>query len=89
MRVYSQIFAIAFLSVILITSCTKLEKKSAMNQVPAIELSNFDTTVVPGDDFFRYVNGGWRKKKSFSPLETKWGAFNFFYFYKNLSITIF
>ncbi len=76
MRVISQVFAVTIITVILFTACSKLEKKSAMNKVPAIELSNFDTTIVPGDDFFRYVNGGWMKNNPIPPEESRWGAFN-------------
>ena len=34
---------------------------------------NLDTTVKPGDDFFRYANGSWLKKNPIPNDETRWG----------------
>jgi len=44
--------------------------------VPPIDLSNFDTTVSPCEDFFQYVNGGWIKKNPVPETESRWGSFN-------------
>lgn len=41
-----------------------------------IDTSNFDRTVRPQDDFFRYVNGGWLKKTEIPQDASSWGAFN-------------
>ncbi len=76
MRIFSQIFAVTIVAVLLFTGCNKLEKKSNANTTPAIEIANFDTTLAPGDDFFRYVNGGWMKNNPIPPEESRWGAFN-------------
>ena len=35
--------------------------KTSRQAVPAIELSNMDSTVNPADDFYRYCNGNWLK----------------------------
>ena len=37
------------------------EPQKEKEVVPAIELSNMDTTVNPADDFFRYANNNWIK----------------------------
>ncbi len=42
----------------------------------AIELSNFNTSVKPGDDFYEYVNGTWIKNNPIPGTETRWGSFN-------------
>src|ERR1035437_2825870 len=42
----------------------------------AIDLSNFDTTVNPRNDFYNYVNGNWLKNNPIPPTENLWGSFN-------------
>src|ERR1041385_6508933 len=42
----------------------------------AVDLSNFDNTVRPQDDFYQYVNGNWIKKNPIPSTETTWGNFN-------------
>ncbi|MGZ3776717.1 MAG: M13 family metallopeptidase, partial [Mucilaginibacter sp.] len=37
---------------------------------------NLDTTVKPGDDFFRYANGGWLKKNPIPGAYASWGIGN-------------
>src|SRR6185437_10275583 len=40
-----------------------------------IDTTNFDHSVRPQDDFFRYVNGGWLKKTDIPADASSWGAF--------------
>ena len=40
-----------------------------------IDTTNFDHSVRPQDDFYRYVNGGWLKKAEIPPDASGWGAF--------------
>ncbi len=40
------------------------------------DTTNFDKTVRPQDDFFRYVNGGWLKRAEIPGDASSWGAFN-------------
>ena len=40
-----------------------------------IDTTNFDTSIRPQDDFFRYVNGGWLKKTNIPSDATGVGAF--------------
>jgi putative endopeptidase len=37
---------------------------------------NLDKTVKPGDDFFRYANGGWIKQNDIPPAYSSWGIGN-------------
>ena len=40
------------------------------------DTTNFDKSVRPQDDFFRYVNGGWLKTAQIPGDASSWGAFN-------------
>ncbi|WP_264520776.1 M13 family metallopeptidase [Flavobacterium sp. N1994] len=57
-------------SALLIVSCNK---KEIQYEDPLI--TNRDTTVVPGDDFFHYANGGWFKKHPIPNSENSNGIF--------------
>ncbi|HEU4628606.1 MAG TPA: M13 family metallopeptidase [Gemmatimonadaceae bacterium] len=43
---------------------------------PGIESANFDTSVRPQDDFFRYVNGSWLKSTEIPADKPRYGAFD-------------
>ena len=45
-------------------------------QNPPLDPKNMDTSVKPGDDFFRYANGAWIKRTEIAPEYSRWGAFN-------------
>ncbi|HEY8999714.1 MAG TPA: M13 family metallopeptidase [Mucilaginibacter sp.] len=38
--------------------------------------NNLDQSVKPGDDFFKYANGGWLKKNPIPPAYSSWGIGN-------------
>src|SRR5262245_47842 len=40
-----------------------------------IDLANMDKTVRPGDDFYRYVNGGWLAQNHIPEDRGSWGSF--------------
>ncbi len=44
--------------------------------VSGIDKSNFDTSVRPQDDFFRYVNGGWLARTEIPADKSNYGSFN-------------
>lgn len=46
------------------------------NIEPALDLSNLDRTVAPGDDFYRYATGGWMKAHPLKPEYARYGTFN-------------
>ena len=50
-------------------------QKNEKNVVPAIELSNMDTSINPADDFFRYCNNNWLKNNPIPEEYTSYGAF--------------
>src|SRR5690606_28008411 len=41
-----------------------------------IDKNNMDTTVRPGDDFFKYANGQWLNKTEIPGDKTRWGSFD-------------
>lgn len=54
-----------------VTACgTKVAK------VPALELSDMDTTVAPGTDFYQYSTGGWQKNNPLKPEFARFGSFD-------------
>ena len=42
----------------------------------AIDLTNFDESVSPKDNFYKYVNGNWIKNNPIPASESRWGAFS-------------
>lgn len=65
-------FAAAILS---ITACTTGGEKKA-ETTPSIILSDIDSTIKPGDDFFAYINSKWIKANPIPATESRWGSFN-------------
>jgi len=52
------------------------KKEAETSKVPGIDLTKMDTTVKPGEDFFKYVNGGWLENNEIPSDRTSWGSFN-------------
>lgn len=44
--------------------------------VPAIDLSNLDTTVSPGTDFYAYATAGWQRNNPLKPEFSRYGSFD-------------
>jgi len=53
-------------------SCNNTKKAS----VDGITLTNMDTTAVPGNDFYRYADGGWIKSHPLKPEYSRYGTFD-------------
>ncbi|MBB6110458.1 putative endopeptidase [Mucilaginibacter lappiensis] len=64
--------AIAF-GLLALTACNDKTKTYADND-PVFK--NMDTTVKPGDDFFKYANGAWLKKNPIPAAYASWGIGN-------------
>ena len=43
---------------------------------PAIDLSNFDISVAPQEDFYQYATGGWQQKNPLKPEYSRFGSFD-------------
>ena len=48
----------------------------AAQTVPGLDAAGMDTTVAPGDDFFRYANGAWLRTTAIPADRSTYGAFN-------------
>lgn len=65
-------------SILCLNSCATLaiaQESSAKPFVSGIELENFDKSVRPDEDFFRYVNGQWLTKTKIPDDQSNYGAF--------------
>ena len=45
-------------------------------KVPAIDLANLDTTVAPGDDFYKYATHGWQEANPLGAEYSRFGTFD-------------
>ena len=51
----------------------RAEDPLVANPPPAIDPAFFDVSVKPGDDFFRYANGGWLNRTTIPGDRSSWG----------------
>src|ERR1700710_1516163 len=58
---------------LLLNSCKNKTPNTAEND---IIFKDLDTTVKPGDDFFKYANNGWLKKNPIPAAYSSWGIGN-------------
>ena len=64
------------LALALACSCLYACNDSSGSKKTDLLLSNIDSTMKPGDDFFEYANGGWIKKTPMPESESGWGIGN-------------
>ncbi len=65
-----------FLAFVWMAACSPSANENRLPDGVGIMLSNRDTTVRAGDDFFRFVNGGWLSRTVIPPDRGTWGSFN-------------
>ncbi|TWI99445.1 putative endopeptidase [Mucilaginibacter frigoritolerans] len=58
---------------LLLSACKNKTPNTAEND---IIFKDLDTTIKPGDDFFKYANGGWLKKNPIPAAYSSWGIGN-------------
>jgi putative endopeptidase len=72
---YRNIFAVT-LALLLIACGERQTTPVSKALVSGVELANFDTSVRPQDDFYRYVNGNWLKTAKIPGDKAEYGPFN-------------
>ncbi|MCQ2168022.1 MAG: M13 family metallopeptidase [Bacteroidales bacterium] len=65
-----------FKSLAMIMAVSAVSSCNQQESVPAINQENFDLTVSPGEDFYRYTTGGWQKNNPLKPEYSRYGAFD-------------
>ncbi|MDD2634023.1 MAG: M13 family metallopeptidase [Bacteroidales bacterium] len=53
-----------------------MDNTKQTEEVKAINLSDLDTTVSPGEDFYQYATGGWQKNNPLPDEESRYGSFD-------------
>jgi len=68
----------AALIVAVVTALTTIAARplAAQRVIPGLDASAMDTTVLPGNDFYRYANGNWDRRTVIPPDKSSYGAFN-------------
>ena len=52
------------------------QKSAKKPFISGVDPKNFDTDVVPCDNFYRFATGGWMKANPLPSTESRWGTFN-------------
>jgi len=69
-------FTVILISIIALFGLRAEPQPQIAQNSPPIDPKNMDTSVKPGDDFFRYATGAWIKRTEIPPEYSRWGAFN-------------
>ncbi len=72
-KIIQKTFLIGFITITFLSACTNKQVNYAEKDVV---VKNMDTTTKPGDDFFKYANGGWLKKNPIPAAYSSWGIGN-------------
>src|SRR3954454_7913894 len=66
----------AVASALLAASASAQQQQATPLRALGVDTTNFDRTVRPQDDFFRFVNGSWLERTQVPADASSWGAFN-------------
>ena len=66
-------YILLMLPLMMLAAC---QNRNAAPKVPALDLTNLDTTVAPGQDFYRYATHGWQVKNPLRPEFSRFGSFD-------------
>ena len=71
-KILMSVLAIAIIAV----AVAFKEKPVDMAAKKPVDITNFDLSTKPADDFYQYVNGNWLKNNPVPLSESRWGAFS-------------
>ena len=63
-----------FATALMMTACATNGGNEA--KVPAIDINNFDESIVRNDDFYQWATGGWQKNNPLKPEYSRYGSFD-------------
>ena len=69
-------FTLSAAAVALAVGVAPVARAQSSTLALGIDTTNFDRSVRPQDDFFRFVNGGWLARTEIPADASSWGAFN-------------
>jgi len=72
----NKFYIVPILSSMIIVTLISCAGKQKPASAPAIDLVNLDKTVVPGNDFDTYANGGWKKLNPLPADRSRFGSFD-------------
>ena len=76
MRFSSKLFLTASIAVLVVALVAGFaETRSTLPHIHGIAIVNMDRTVVPGNDFYAFANGGWLKRTEIPPDRASVGVF--------------
>src|SRR4051812_25779471 len=68
--------AIALAVLVALPASASAQQQQAVPRTLGVDTTNFDRSVRPQDDFFRFVNGSWLNRTEIPADASSWGAFN-------------
>src|SRR5947209_7312332 len=68
--------ALAAGALVALPSVVAAQKQQGSSRTLGIDTTNFDRSVRPQDDFFKFVNGTWLSRTAIPSDASSWGAFN-------------
>jgi putative endopeptidase len=72
---YKNSLLCASVSMLLVMVSCKNEQQNEAVIIPGIVVENMDNTVLPNDDFYKYVNGNWLENTEIPEDRSSWGSF--------------
>ncbi|HET6724939.1 MAG TPA: M13 family metallopeptidase [Gammaproteobacteria bacterium] len=76
MRLSNNLWACALSAVLFAASAAALAASQQSGASDGFNPANLDRSVKPGDNFFEFANGGWRKAHPIPPAYSRWGTFS-------------